>query len=67
MTTKIRLIVSEDDENVAYLYLPEHPGSGAQGVVARHVKLNTILTYKGPDILLDLDGDGRLIGIEVVG
>lgn len=67
MTTKIRLKVSEDDEDVAYLYLPEHPGPGAPGVVARHVKLNSILTYKGPDILLDLDGDGRLIGIEVLG
>lgn len=67
MTTKIELRISDDDESVAYLYLPDHPGPGARGVVAKHVKLGTLLPYKGPEILLDMDADGRLIGIEVIG
>jgi hypothetical protein len=67
MTGKIELKVSEDDDSVAYVYLPEHPGPGKRSVVAKQVRLSSLLTYKGPDIVMDLDNDGRLIGIEVIG
>ena len=66
MTTKIRLEVSEDDENVAYVLLPDHPGTGAKGAVARQTRLLDVLKYAGPDIYLDFDKEGRLIGIEVL-
>jgi len=61
------LKVSEDDEDVAYLKLPGHPGS-APGVVKRSLRLREIVgDYMGPDVNLDF-GDGNvLIGIEIVG
>ncbi|MGJ4893926.1 DUF2283 domain-containing protein [Bradyrhizobium sp. HKCCYLRH3059] len=62
----IALRVSADDPNVAYLMLPEHPGSGTKGCSARQVPLSDLLSYVGADIILDLDADGRLIGIEVL-
>ncbi|MGJ5052554.1 MULTISPECIES: DUF2283 domain-containing protein [unclassified Bradyrhizobium] len=46
--------------------LPEHPGSGTKGCSARQVPLSDLLSYVGADIILDLDADGRLIGIEVL-
>ena len=66
MTQKIQLEISADDEDVAYLRLPQHPGSGLSGIVAKQVRLRELLEFKGPDIHLDLDPEGRLIGIEVL-
>jgi hypothetical protein len=30
------------------------------------VRLSSLLTYKGPDLYLDFDGDGQLVGVEVL-
>jgi hypothetical protein len=62
---KISLAVSADDQDVAYLYLPGHPGRGAPGL-AKQVRLSSLLTYKGPDLSLDFDGDGQLVGVEIL-
>lgn len=64
---KIELIVSKDDSDVAYLQLPDHPGSGTPNVVARQICLAELIkSYEGPDIFLDIDHDGKLIGIEIL-
>lgn len=55
-----------DDGDVAYLYLPAHPRIEAHGVITKQVRLADILHYSGPDIYLDLDKDGKLLGIEIV-
>lgn len=63
----IELKVSEDDDDVAYVSLPDHPGS-RPGVVRKSVQLRDLLPdYVGPDVVLDFDQAGRLIGIEIVG
>ncbi len=62
---KISLAVSAGDQDVAYLYLPGHPGRGTPGV-ARQVRLSSLMTYKGPDLFLDFDGDGQLVGVEIL-
>jgi hypothetical protein len=46
--------------------LPDHPGAGAHGAVARQTRLLDVLKYVGPDIYLDFDEEGRLIGLEVI-
>jgi uncharacterized protein YuzE len=66
MKHPIQLSVSEDDEDVAYLFLPDHPGSGVQKAVARNVRLSSLVDYAGPDIYLDIDKDGRLVGLEIL-
>ena len=56
-----------DDTDAAYLILPRHPGFGSQGVVERTEDLCTLVeNYKGPEIYLDFDKDGFLIGIELL-
>lgn len=64
---KIQLKVSEDDLDVAYLTLPNHPGPGLPGVVAEQKILGELIHgYKGPEIYLDFDRNGCLIGIEII-
>lgn len=63
----LRLVIPGDDPLVGYLTLPGHPGDGVPGAVARTVRLRSLVDYVGPDVVLDLDADGRLIGIEIVG
>jgi hypothetical protein len=62
---KISLTISADDHDVAYLYLPGHAGRGTPAV-AKQVRLSSLLTYKGPDLFLDFDADGQLVGVEVL-
>ncbi len=62
---KISLAVSADDQDVAHVYLPGHPGPGAPGAV-KQVRLSSLVEYKGPDLYLDFDGDGQLVGVEVL-
>jgi hypothetical protein len=62
---KISLALSAGDQEVGYVYLPGHPGPGASGV-AKQVRLSTLLEYKGPDLFLDFDGDGQLVGVEIL-
>lgn len=60
------LRVSEDDPEVAYLRLPGHPGDTVR--VSKSVRLFDVLgQYVGPDVVLDFDANGVLVGIEVVG
>ena len=55
---------SDDDAGVAYLRVAgEFPLR-----VARSVRVTeAIAGYRGPDVILDLDATGALIGIELVG
>jgi uncharacterized protein YuzE len=62
----MKLEISEDDEDVAYLILPGHPGRGTTGSVVKQTRLLNLLEYTGPDIHLDFDNDGNLIGIEIL-
>jgi uncharacterized protein YuzE len=67
MTTgKIALSISDDDEDVGYLTLPKHPGKGTPGAVRKQTRLLDLVKYVGPDIFLDFDMDGNLIGIEIL-
>lgn len=63
---KIALRVSDDDQDMAYLILPGHPGVGTKKAAAKQVRLSDLLPYVGADIYLDLDVDGQLIGIEIL-
>lgn len=65
-TSDISLAVNPDDHDVAYLSLPGHPGKGSPGCVKKTVRLASLLPYKGPDLYLDFDAQGHLIGVEVL-
>lgn len=65
---KIYLKVSEDDPDVAYLYLPGHPGERKENIIKAQIRLYDIIkNYKGPDIYLDIDQKDNVIGIEILG
>ncbi|MCA6943505.1 DUF2283 domain-containing protein [Pectobacterium polaris] len=60
----INLEVS-DDGDMAYLFLPSHPGKGKAGVAVKQVALQSIMdNYQGPEIYLNFDSDGNIIGME---
>lgn len=62
--SKIRLERRRNDD-VAYLYLPAHAGKGVPGSVAKHISLSSLIeNYRGPEVLLDFDKDGELVGLE---
>ncbi len=62
----IQLRVSEDDEEMAYLYLADHPKKIVPSIVSKQVRLSDLIEdYKGPDIYLDFDKNGTIIGIEI--
>ena len=72
---KLELHLSErqdsepDDEEdlVAYVSLPAHPGRGTQGVVKKQIRLRDLVGDHGSlDVYLDFDGNGQLIGMELV-
>jgi len=64
---KIKLVLSADDEDVAYLYLPDHPGEGQAGCVSKQVRLSDLIAgLDGPDVYLDFDKNQKLIGIEIL-
>ncbi|NOT11154.1 MAG: DUF2283 domain-containing protein [Methylococcaceae bacterium] len=67
MNNKIILTVSEDDDDVAYLELPGHPGRGVSGAIGRQIRLLDLTNYVGPDIYLDFDSKGHLVGLEILG
>ena len=67
MNEKIYLKVSEDDPYVGYLYLPGHPGEKEHGIVSKQIRLLDVIdNYKGPDLYLDIDSVGKVIGIEIL-
>jgi hypothetical protein len=60
---KFELIVT--GKTTAYLRLPTHPGILR---AARSVPLVSVIgAYSGPYVVFDFDGEGVLVGIEVVG
>lgn len=60
-----KILLKEDD--VAYIYLPDHPEQNVQGCVKKTARMCDLIDgYKGPDILLDFDANGVCIGIEVL-
>lgn len=59
------LRVSPDDPDVAYLRLPTHPGGRPK--MSKSVRLVDVLgKYDGPEVVLDFDARGVLVGIEIV-
>jgi len=68
MKNKISFTVYEGDEDndVAYITLPEHPGKGTSGAVSKQIRLLDLATYVGPDIYLDFDSKNHLIGLEII-
>lgn len=62
---RFELQVSEDDPDVAYLRLPTHSGHTTK--MSKSLRLAEFLAgYKGPDVVLDFDQEGVLVGIEVL-
>ncbi|NOK18872.1 DUF2283 domain-containing protein [Corallococcus carmarthensis] len=58
-------VSADDEEGVAYLRLPTHPGKG--GKVSKSIRLVDVIgQYKGPDVVLDFDQDEVLVGIEIL-
>ncbi|MFD1259680.1 DUF2283 domain-containing protein [Entomomonas asaccharolytica] len=50
---------------MAYLFLPNHPGKSK--IVTKQIALHSIINdYKGPEIYLDFDHEGEIIGIELL-
>lgn len=60
------LRISRDgDDSIAYLRLPTHPGTLCK--MSKSVRLIELLgPYKGPDVVLDFDEGGVLVGIEIL-
>ena len=70
---QLKICVADDDDDdddvVAYLYLPDHPKESEPiyGIVNKQIRLlDLIKDYKGPDIYLDFNKSGTLIGIEII-
>lgn len=61
-----QLKVSDDDSDIAYLRLPSYPEEGPWKM-SKSVRLRDVMgEYKGPDIVLDFDMRGVLVGIEIL-
>ena len=55
------------NNEVGYLRLPDHPDGVVTGCVAHTVRLSDLIPeHQGPDVFLDYDKDGVLIGIELL-
>jgi uncharacterized protein YuzE len=62
---RFELRVSEDDQDVAYLRLPSHPGETCK--MSKSIRLAELMgSYAGPDVVLDFDQEGVLVGIEIL-
>jgi hypothetical protein len=62
---RFELRVSEEDQDVAYLRLPSHPGETCK--MSKSIRLAELMgSYTGPDVVLDFDQDGVLVGIELL-
>ncbi|MEM9571683.1 MAG: DUF2283 domain-containing protein [Pseudomonadota bacterium] len=62
------LDASWDDElEAGYVYLPDHPGPGTPGCVARSIDVFELdQRLRGLQIILDVDENDRVIGIEIL-
>lgn len=57
----------DEELQAGYIYLPDHPGAGTPGCVTRSIDVFAIdETLRGMQIILDVDEQNRVIGIEVV-
>ncbi len=57
----------EDELESGYVYLPDHPGAGTAGCVARSIDVFSFDDrLRGAQIILDVDDQDRVIGIEIV-
>ncbi len=57
----------EDELDCGYVYLPDHPGAGTLGCVARSIDVFALDDrLRGAQIILDVDDQDRVIGIEIV-
>ena len=64
---KLRTMGDDGEHDTAYLMMPNHPGAGKHNIVNKQIRLLELVDdYKGPDIYLDIDHDGILIGIEIL-
>ena len=62
----IKLKVSEDDDDVGYLFLHDHPKKIVPGIVKKQIRLSDLIdNYRGPDIYLDFNESNTIIGIEI--
>lgn len=48
MARKMALEVSADDDDVAYLILPDHPREGVAGISRKQIRLRDLLECVGP-------------------
>ncbi|MEO1552635.1 MAG: DUF2283 domain-containing protein [Pseudomonadota bacterium] len=62
------LDASWDEElEAGYIYLPDHPGAGTPGCVARSIDVFALDDrLRGMQVILDIDDKDRVIGIEVL-
>ncbi|MCE2593851.1 DUF2283 domain-containing protein [Motilimonas cestriensis] len=64
---KMNFEVSKYDSEIAYLSFPAHPGKGKKGIVMKQKELSSLIEgYKGPEVYLDFDENGELIGMEIL-
>jgi len=64
---KIRVEMTSNDSDSAYIALPGYPEQLVPGVVAKTLELGDLIEkYVGPRINLDFNKDGTLIGIEIL-
>ena len=62
ITTRIN-----DDATTVYVSLPSHPKKPIPGLVTKTISIDDFIpNYKGPQINLDFDHNGELIGIEIL-
>ncbi len=60
------LEVAKGDPHIAYLRLPTHPGTKVCRM-SKSVRLRDVMgADEGPDVVLDFDERGVLVGIEVL-
>lgn len=63
---RFELRISDDDKEVAYLRLPTYPAEGF-AKTSKTVRLHDLIgQYQGPDVNLDFDQEGVLVGIELL-
>jgi Protein of unknown function (DUF2283) len=63
---KNHLEVGDDDDVVAYLTLPDHPGR-LSAVVKKNIRLRDVIgAYVGPDLFFDFDENNVLVGVEIL-
>lgn len=57
----------DEELEAGYIYLPDHPGAGTPGCVERCIDVFALDDrLRGLQIILDVDAENRVIGIEVL-